>query len=181
MLSNTPTVGVDGDKVVQTFFTISTLKYDNDPTYSELDFEYLPNGGWGVNNNFMQNTSWFTCSNNPPSSDNVETTTRKSYIGWHTLVLVVAGGEIKYYIDGKLLATHTGKYYPRVNMAIDFNHWFVSSGLLSSTGLRSYVEDIDWVYHAKNVSLTTADVNANVSSYRAQNITFVDNVVADPH
>ncbi|MEV6491654.1 glycoside hydrolase family 16 protein, partial [Actinoplanes sp. NPDC051633] len=46
--SDTPASGADGDHINQTFFTISPLAYDLDPTYSELDIsEYLPNGGWG--------------------------------------------------------------------------------------------------------------------------------------
>ena len=44
--SDAPVSGPDGDRLVQAFFTISPLAYDMDPDYSELDFEYLPNGGW---------------------------------------------------------------------------------------------------------------------------------------
>jgi len=42
-----PTDGPSGDQLVESFYTISPLKAPWDPDYSELDFEYLPNGGWG--------------------------------------------------------------------------------------------------------------------------------------
>ena len=44
-----PTYGPDGDEVIQTFYAISPLKAPMDKNYSETDFEYLPNGGWGEN------------------------------------------------------------------------------------------------------------------------------------
>ncbi len=43
-----PTDGPSGDQLVESFYTISPLKAPMDPDYSELDFEYLPNGGWGI-------------------------------------------------------------------------------------------------------------------------------------
>ncbi|MFS8084114.1 MAG: glycoside hydrolase family 16 protein, partial [Acidobacteriota bacterium] len=43
-----PTDGPSGDQLVESFYTISPLKAPWDPDYSELDFEYLPNGGWGL-------------------------------------------------------------------------------------------------------------------------------------
>ncbi|WP_051775919.1 carbohydrate-binding protein [Paenibacillus tyrfis] len=174
--SDTPVSGVDGDGVAQTFFTISNLRYDNDPAYSELDYEYLVNGGWGVSGPALWTTSWYTYSNNPWSKDNVYNYSNKSYNGWHTLVLVVKDGQIKYFADGALLATHSGKYYPRANMAIDFNQWFLPEALMSVSGKRSYQLDVDWVYHAKNTELTPAQVETEVQNYRSQSITYTDNV-----
>ncbi|WP_339372095.1 fibronectin type III domain-containing protein [Paenibacillus elgii] len=174
--SDTPVSGVDGDGVAQTFFTISNLRYDNDPTYSELDYEYLVNGGWGVSGPTLWTTSWYTYSNNPWSKDNVYNYSNKSYNGWHTLVLVVKDGQIKYFADGALLATHSGKYYPRANMAIDFNQWFLPEALMSTSGKRSYQLEVDWVYHAKNTELTPVQVEAEVQNYRSQSITHTDNV-----
>ncbi|CAM5394841.1 hydrolase [Streptomyces badius] len=37
--------GPDGDRIVQTFFTINDLKAPMADDYAEYDFEYLPNGG----------------------------------------------------------------------------------------------------------------------------------------
>ena len=55
---NRPTIGPGGDEVVETFYTISPLKKPLDPDYSELDFEYLPNGGWGLAAPTLWVTSW---------------------------------------------------------------------------------------------------------------------------
>jgi hypothetical protein len=174
--TDAPLSGPDGDQIVETFFTISPLSYNNDPNYSELDFEYLANGGWDVPGPTMWMTSWYTYTPDPWYQDSLSNNSRTSYNGWHTLVLVVAGGEMKYYIDGALKATHTGKYYPRKKMSINFNLWFIAEGLLSNTASRTYIQDVDWVFHIKDTVLTTEQINAQVQSYRAQNITFTDTV-----
>lgn len=173
--TDAPVSGTDGDGIVETFFTISSLRYDNDPIYSELDFELLANGGWGVTQPAMWNTSWYTYSNNPWSKDNVYNAHQGNYTGWHTLVMTVSGGEIKYYLDGNLLSTHGGKYYPRTNMSINFNLWFIPENLLGAGGNRTYEMDVDWVYHAKNVKLTPAEVNANIQNYRNASVKHADN------
>ncbi|MDQ0087845.1 hypothetical protein J2T12_001251 [Paenibacillus anaericanus] len=174
--TDSPVSGVDGDGIVETFFTISSLRYDNDPLYSELDFELLANGGWGVTQPAMWNTSWYTYSNNPWSKDNVYNAHQGDYTGWHTLIMVVANGEIKYYLDGNLISTHGGQYYPRTNMSINFNLWFMAEALLGSTGNRTYEMDVDWVYHAKNMALTPAEVNSILQNYRNSSITHADNI-----
>ena len=45
--TDTAVAGPDGDQIVETFYHITPLKAPLDPDYSEQDFEYLPNGGWG--------------------------------------------------------------------------------------------------------------------------------------
>src|SRR5262245_21736639 len=45
--TDVPLNGPTGDQIVETFFTITPLRFDLDWEYGELDFEYLPNGGWG--------------------------------------------------------------------------------------------------------------------------------------
>ena len=58
---NEPSFGPDGDEVIQTFYAISPLAAPLDPDYSEVDFEYLPNGGWGENaDSAMWTTTWET-------------------------------------------------------------------------------------------------------------------------
>src|SRR5206468_12328031 len=51
--NDTPAGGPDGDHVNQTFFTFTPLNAPMDPNYAELDFEYLPNGGWGEPSDIM--------------------------------------------------------------------------------------------------------------------------------
>ncbi|MGH9905613.1 MAG: hypothetical protein ACRD8U_08535, partial [Pyrinomonadaceae bacterium] len=55
-----PVSGPAGDQVVESFYTISPLKAPWDPDYSELDFEYLPNGGWGIDGPTLYATTWET-------------------------------------------------------------------------------------------------------------------------
>jgi hypothetical protein len=45
--SDEPVSGVDGDQIVQTFYMITPYDRPLNPDFSEMDFEYLPNGGWG--------------------------------------------------------------------------------------------------------------------------------------
>ena len=43
--SDAPVSGIDGDPIIQTFYAVSPLQHDFDPSFSEFDWEYLPNGG----------------------------------------------------------------------------------------------------------------------------------------
>lgn len=149
---------------------------DDDPLYSELDFELLPNGGWGVDRPALWHTSWFTYRNEPWRQDTAQDYHPGGYAGWHELVMTVSGGQIAYYVDGKRMSAHGGKYYPRQDMAIHFNLWFLPEGLLDSGKKRSYVMDVDWVYHAQDRALTPAEVSAAVRQYRTEGVSFVDGV-----
>lgn len=172
--SDAPISGPDGEHVVQTFFTITPLDYDLDPDYGELDFEYLPNGGWGEPSNILYATSWETYRNEPWLAVNTHTAERKSFAGWHDLVIQVSGGQIKYYVDGRLFAEHGGIYYPETPMWIMFNQWFID--LQSATGTRTYRQQVDWVYHAKNEVVSPADVLSRVDALRAEGTTFRDTI-----
>jgi hypothetical protein len=126
--TDTPASGTDGDHINETFFTISPLNGDLDPTYSELDIsEYLPNGGWGEQGPINYQTSWYTYRNEPWLADNVHSEQRSSLDGWHTLVAQVANGHIVYYIDGVQVGDHSGKFYPRQTMTINWNLWFIDT------------------------------------------------------
>ncbi|GAB3973162.1 cellulose binding domain-containing protein [Actinoallomurus acanthiterrae] len=175
-LTDAPVSGPDGDHVVQTYYTISPLDRDNDPTYSELDFEYLPNGGWGDDGPRMYATTWYTYTNDPWSKDNDYHSELRSLQGWHTLVMTVAGGTVTYYIDGAPYYSTSGKYYPRKAMTIDFNQWFISGELLGSSTPRTWREQMDWVYFAGGKALTPAQVDAQVSGLRSAGTTFTDTV-----
>ena len=171
-----PTVGADGDQVVETFYAISPLQAPLDPNYSELDWEYLANGGWGVTPSTLFVTTWETAQLDPWIADNTYTTATGSLDGWHTLVLQVAHGTVSYYLDGALLASHGGKYYPEVPMSINYNLWFIDGGALPAGGLRRYDEDVDWVYHQANVVLSPGQVSAQVAKMRHSKVSFQDTV-----
>ena len=80
--TDVPVSGNDGDHINQTFFTISPLNGDLDPTYSELDIsEYLPNGGWGETGPINYQTTWYTYRNEPWFADNMHSEQRSSLAG----------------------------------------------------------------------------------------------------
>jgi cellulose binding protein with CBM3 domain len=174
--SDTPVRGVDGDNVVQTFFTITPLNAPMDPNYGEMDFEYLPNGGWGETSNILYTTTWETYQDEPWVADNIHTERRTSYNGWHDLVIQVASGRVKYYVDGNLFADHGDRYYPETPMSINFNLWFISGGLVGSSGDRAYQEQVDWVYFAENEVVSPAQVSTRVNNYRTGGVDHVDTV-----
>ena len=174
--NDVPDSGPDGDQIVETFYAISPLEAPLDPNYSELDWEYLPNGGWNVTDPTLFVTSWSTAQLVPYISDNTSTTTPGSLNGWHTLVYQVANGTVDYYLDGTLIATHGGKYYPNVPMAISYNLWFIQGGQLPAGSLRSYHEDIDWVYYQVGGVLSPQQVTEHVAILRRQHVTFRNTV-----
>ena len=176
--TDTPVSGNDGDHINQTFFTISPLNGDLDPTYSELDIsEYLPNGGWGEQGPINYQTTWYTYRNEPWYADNLHSEQRSSLNGWHDLVAQVANGHVVYYIDGVQVGDHGGKFFPRQTMTINWNLWFIDTATHSG-GLSTYVEQVDWVLFAKNQVLSPAQVGSATSGYRTAGNTFVDTVAA---
>jgi len=163
--TDAPVSGPGGDQVVQSFYTISPLKAPMDPDYSEVDYEYLPNGGWGIDE-----PNW--------KKDNVFQTAGGSQAGWHTLVTQVLNQKVIYYVDGKLFAEHGGDYYPEDTMSINFNLWFIRDGMIKATAARQYQEDIDWVFHQAGVALTPEQVEAAVAALRKKSVGFQDTVPA---
>ena len=178
-----PTYGPDGDEVIQTFYAISPLKAPMDKNYSETDFEYLPNGGWGEDANpAMWTTSWDTFQLEPWTKVNEFSRVEGSYAGWRTLVLTVADNKVTYYVDGKLFSEHTSAVYPEDFMSINFNLWFMPKGADGSLGpvdspeMREYQEDIDWVFFQEGVAITTTEVEAQIADMRSKKVTYIDQV-----
>jgi hypothetical protein len=180
LFSDTPTFGRDGDQVVQTFYTISPLAADLDPDYSELDFEYLPNGGWGSPPTTFFFTTWETFRPEPNwLADNTSGQVTGSQAGaWHTLLLQVLDGQVTYFVDGLERASHAGQYYPEVPMSINFNLWFIRDGQAPAGAERQYEEYVDWVFHHAGAALSPAQVEAAVAGLRAAGTAFVDTVPA---
>jgi hypothetical protein len=172
-----PLSGPGGDQIVQSFYTISPLKAPMDLDYSELDFEYLPNGGWGIDGPTLYATTWETFSPEPNwKKDNVFKTTNGSQAGWHFLVTQVMNQKVRYFVDGKLFAEHGGEYYPEDTMSINFNLWFIRDGMTKSTEMRRYHEDIDWVFFQNGVALTPEQVETAVKDLRKRKFGFMDTV-----
>jgi hypothetical protein len=174
--TDAPVSGNDGDHINETFFTISPLNGDLDPTYSELDIsEYLPNGGWGETGPINYQTSWYTYRNDPWYADNVHSEERKSFDGWHDLVVQVANGHMIYFIDGVQVGDHSGKFYPRQTMTINWNLWFIDTAAHTG-GLSTYIQQVDWVLFAKNQVLAPSAAIAKAAAYRGSGNAFTDTV-----
>lgn len=174
--SDAPVSGPDGDRLVQTFFTINDLKAPMADDYAEYDFEYLPNGGWGEPANILYTTSWETYNPDPWQAVNQHTESRQSWAGWHDLVLTIDNSTIKYYVDGRLFGTHDAAYLPERPMSINFNQWLIDLAGQTSTTPRSYDEQVDYVLHVKDRVLSPAEVTAKISAYRTAGTTFEDTV-----
>ena len=172
-----PLSGPGGDQLVQSFYTISPLKAPMDPDYSELDWEYLPNGGWGIDGPTLYSTTWETFSPEPNwKKDNLFQTANGSKAGWHTLITQVMNQKVRYFLDGKLFSEHGGNYYPEDTMSINFNLWFIRDGMIKSGERRQYHEDIDWVFFQPNSALTPEQVEKEVTRMRTKAIKFADTV-----
>jgi hypothetical protein len=174
--NDNPSSGTDGDEIVQTFYMITPYDRPFNPDYSEMDFEYLPNGGWGGARNTMHVTTWETVRIEPWDADNLSNSKQGSLSGWHTLVAQVTSGTVRYFVDGELIAQHGGEYYPDALMSINFNLWYIDGGLNSETAIREYQEDVDWVFHQTGVSLMPNEVIAKVSKFRNTSVPFQDTV-----
>src|SRR5678815_336557 len=175
--SDAPVSGPGGDQIVQSFYTIAPLKAPMDPDYSELDFEYLPNGGWDIDGPTLYATTWETFSPEPNwKKDNVFKTAGGSQAGWHTLVTQVFDKKVRYFVDGNLFAEHGNNYYPEDTMSINFNLWFIRDAMIKATERREYQEDIDWVFFQANTGLTPEQVEAAVATMRKNRIKFRDTV-----
>ncbi|MGH8177693.1 MAG: glycoside hydrolase family 16 protein, partial [Steroidobacter sp.] len=177
--SDRPIAGPDGDQVVETFYTIAPLKAPMNLDYSEQDFEYLPNGGWGGADLTLHTTTWETFRPEPEWLQvSTSTARRGSLEGWHTLVLQIANREVRYFLDGQPLATHGEPYYPEEPMSINFNLWFIRDGVIASQERRVYQEDVDWAFHEAGSVLSPAVVEQKVAALRGAGVGFRDTVPA---
>jgi hypothetical protein len=177
--SDAPRAGVGGDPVIESFYAAAPLAHAFDPDFSELDWEYLPNGGWGSEKPRLYAVSWQTVQLEPWESRNSPHEEFGSFDGWHVLVMQVTPGEVREFVDGRQVALHAGRNVPVVPMTISFNLWFAVGGLLpASPAPRVWDEDVDWVFHARDQLLAPAEVDAQVRALRASRIAHVDTVPA---
>jgi hypothetical protein len=172
-----PASGPAGDGVVESCYAYSTVDIPKNPDYSECDYEYLPEGGWGQKGPALFVTTWRTAEPLPDGTqDCTHTVVPGQEGGWHVLVLQVAGGHVRYFLDGGQIADHGGGYYPREVMSFNFNLWFTREGVGPSKQLRAYEEDIDWVYFEKEAVLSPGQVEQKVQALREAGIPRQDTV-----
>lgn len=175
--TNSPHSGPDGDEIVETFYTITPLAFDLDPDYSEIDFEYLANGGWGHDTSTMFLTTWETYQAEPWQAINDSRDTEGDYSGWKILLVTVDDDTVSYYIDGVSQVNHTGDSYPETEMSINFNLWFINNGLINSAESRTYYQDVDWMFFAQDTLLNQTEVLNQINQYRIDETDFIDTTV----
>jgi len=165
-----PVSGKDGDGLVQTFFTIAPWNLAYTDAYAEFDFEYLPNGGWGVSRPTLWQTSWETVEQKRNSRQ------ESSHAGaWHTLLIQTDTTESRYYVDGELRTTHREPYVADGLMSVNFNHWFIEASLQSNiTQKREYAYFVDWVLVQADSMVTPEDVEARVVELREKGYERID-------
>ena len=178
-----PVWGADGDPIIQTFYAVAPLRFDFDPEFSELDWEYLANGGWGSPRQRLYGITWQTVRVDPWLAYNQPHEEFGGFGGaWHVLSMQVDPppvGHTRWYVDGRLIAEHGGRNHPVSPMAISFNLWFSPGGLLPpSAAPRVYQQDVDWVFHARNELLSAAEVEAAVVGWRRAGMAREDRVPA---
>jgi len=61
-------------------------------------------------------------------------------------------------------------------MSLNFNLWFTREGVAKDAAMRTWHEDLDWVFHARNQGLTPAEVEAAVAGYRKAGTAQLDTV-----
>ncbi|MBV8504005.1 MAG: glycoside hydrolase family 16 protein [Paucibacter sp.] len=168
-----------GDALVQTFYAVTPLRFDFDPEYSEIDWEYLPHGGWDDAKPRLYGVSWHTVRLDPWQSYNQAHQEYGTFTGWHVLLTQVADGHVRWFLDGRELAQHGGRNHPISLMAISFSNWFIKEGpFAAGPEARWYQQDVDWVFHAKDEVLSEQQVQAQVAELRKRGVARVDNVPA---
>jgi hypothetical protein len=183
--NDAPNVGPDGDTAIETFFGLTDYIEGSEP-YSEIDFEYLPNGGWwtGSATPSMWSGTYRIVDWSDESNHGV-TRTQSSLQGWHTLVMQVQDGQISFYIDGNYQTGFSGAVAPDYPMYLMFQLWISNDcfdagcnvrGFINNSNFREYSEDIDWVYFEKNNIVPASEIPQKVASLRAAGVSYVQNI-----
>lgn len=162
------------DPIIQSFFLAGPLKHDYDPDFSEVDFEYLPHGGWGEPETRLYGVSWHTVRLEPWESFNQASILQGSFDGWQLLTVQVEATRTRHYVNGRLIGEHTGRNVPSQPMAISFNHW-ISAGAVEGAP-RDYHFEVDWVLHEAGRTLTPAAMQARAAQLKRQGVAHVDTV-----
>lgn len=158
--SDKPTSGRNGDHINESFFTISSIGRSEKESYSELDYEYMPNGGWGAPGPRLDTTSW----RSGKQGDRTTRTQKLSLKGWHTMMITAVDGTVTYSVDGRKLFTHGGKYFPRERMGIHFSAWLVD---LPFKGKRTWDMKVDWLYCKAGQAVSRAEAEKAAAGFSA--------------
>lgn len=163
--SDKPTSGRNGDHINESFFAISPVH--TSPKYSELDFEYMPNGGWGAPGPRLDTTSWSSAT----QGDRVTHTLKKHLKGWHTLMITAVNGVATYSLDGRKLFSSDGKYFPRERTGIHFSAWLID---LPFKGPRTFDMRVNWLYYQADQAVSLTNVQKAVDGFYASGTNYVN-------
>jgi hypothetical protein len=156
------------DPVIQSFFLAGPLRHDYDPDFSEVDFEYLPHGGWGEPETRLYGVSWHTVRIDPWESFNQASILQGSFDGWQLLTVQVEATRTRHYVNGRLIGEHTGRNVPAKPMAISFNHWLADGAVAGAP--RDYEFEVDWVLHEAGKTLSHTAMQARAEQLRRQGV-----------
>lgn len=162
------------DPIVQAFYLAGPLRYDYDPDFSEVDFEYLPHGGWGSPDTRLYGVSWQTVRVDPWQSFNQSSIVPGSHDGWQLLTVQVEATRTRHYVNGRLMGEHTGRNVPAKPMAISFNHWLAAGAVAGAP--RDYQFDVDWVLHQAGQTVSPDAMQARAEQLRTQGVARQDTV-----
>lgn len=162
------------DTVVQAFYLAGPLKHDFDPEFSEVDFEYLPHGGWGAPDTRLYGVAWQTVRVEPWLSFNSAGQLKGSHDGWQVLTVQVEAGRVRHYANERLLNEAGGRNVPVQPMAISFSHWL--SGGATPGAARAHEFEVDWVLHAAGQTLSPAAMQARAAELQRQGVPRLDTV-----
>lgn len=153
-----PADGRNGDHLNEAFCAISSSSAST--KYSELDFEYQPNGGWGARGPKLDVTSWRSAK----QGDRATRAVAGNLQGWHIVMITVADKVVTYSIDGRKVFSSDGKSYPRELMRIQFSTWLVD---LPFTGKRTWDMRVNWIYAKAGQAMSLTDVKHAVDGLYA--------------
>ncbi len=145
-----------------------------DAAYSECDVEYTPMDPWGTRCGSLPALhlqTWEQYCADPLVHDLLPAAPSPacgSLAGWHLYTIQIGAGSVRYYVDGILKATHGGEYYPESAMRLLLLHWVattLSPGIAADDSM-----EVDWVYHAPDVGMSAAEVQAAADALRAAGV-----------
>lgn len=166
-----PAIGTNGDHINESFYAISAP--GETQHYSELDYEYMPNGGWGSSRPELDTTSWHSSKD----GDRVYHPTYTRLHGWHTVMFTSVAGKTVYYIDGQEVFSNDAAYSLHGPVDVAFSTWLID---LPFAGQRTWNMQINWFYYQAGKALTLSQVDKAVDGYYAQHTPYVNTLTTTP-
>ncbi|MFD7982557.1 glycoside hydrolase family 16 protein [Kitasatospora indigofera] len=161
--------GRAGDHINECFYAISPSHAS--PKYSELDFEYMPNGGWDATGPRIDTTSWRSST----QGDRDTRSTKRSLAGWHTMMMTAENGNVTYSMDGRALFASDSKTFPREPLSIRFSAWLIDLPA-AVAGPRTWDMKVNWLYQQADKTLSLAEVTKTVDGFYAAGTAYVNTV-----